>query len=260
MLISATARNWGPNYLQFGLELSNDFSGNSDFKIGAGYTRNALNSLGGEMRVIASMGREDELRFDFYQPVDLGANWFVNSQLGWKRQNYNLWLGDDALGRVRNLRLGRKTGVGRNFGTTHQLRLDYRYGGARTELITGTPIPEARRPDRYRRIVSELQARQPGQPVFSDFRHGPRPDLPLCRRPRLGPASIINRSAAPGPCRDPGARTPRHSTIRWVTVLMTARRWRVGINWEVLAGCPAWRPTNCPGATRHWLRWPCTAA
>jgi NTE family protein len=142
ILVSATARKWGPNYMQFGLELSNDFTGNSDFKIGAGYTRNALNSLGGEMRVIASMGREDQLRFDFYQPVDLGANWFVNSQLGWKRQNYNLWLEEARLAEYEIYGWAAKLGVGRNFGTTHQLRLDYRYGGAQAELITGTPIPE----------------------------------------------------------------------------------------------------------------------
>ena len=49
--ITAIPREWGPNYLQFGLELSSDFSGNSDFKLGAAYTRNALNALGGELRV-----------------------------------------------------------------------------------------------------------------------------------------------------------------------------------------------------------------
>jgi NTE family protein len=83
VLISAVARKWGPNYLQFGLELSNDFSGNSDFKIGAGYTRNALNTLGGELRVIASMGREDELRFDFYQRLPVGMwSWALGAISG----------------------------------------------------------------------------------------------------------------------------------------------------------------------------------
>jgi NTE family protein len=141
LLISANARRWGPNYLQFGLELSNDFSGNSDFKIGAGYTRNALNSLGGELRVLASMGREDELRFDFYQPVDLGANWFVNPQVDWKRRNYGLWIDDRRLAEYEVSGWNLEFGVGRNFRTTDQVRLDYRYGRARPELITGTSLP-----------------------------------------------------------------------------------------------------------------------
>jgi NTE family protein len=143
VLINAKARRWGPNYLQFGLELSNDFSGSSDFKIGAGYTRNALNSLGGELRVIASIGREDELRFDFYQPIDLEANWFVNPRMSWKRQNYRLWSNDTQLAEYEISGGGVKLGLGRNFQTTDLLRLDYRFGRARSDLITGTSVPEA---------------------------------------------------------------------------------------------------------------------
>ena len=143
ILVSAKARKWGPNYLQFGLELSNDFSGNSDFKIGAGYTRNALNSLGGELRVIASLGREDQLRLDFYQPIDLGANWFVNPQIGWKRQNYGLWLEDVRLAEYEISGWAAEFGMGRNFQTTDQFRLDYLYGRARSQLITGMTVPEA---------------------------------------------------------------------------------------------------------------------
>ena len=87
VVVHARPREWGPNYLQFGLELSSDFSGNSEFKLGVAYTRNALNSLGGELRVVGSMGREGEISFDFYQPIDLEANWFVEPQVYWRQQN-----------------------------------------------------------------------------------------------------------------------------------------------------------------------------
>jgi NTE family protein len=136
--VTADARTWGPNYLQFGLELSNDFSGSSDFKLGAGYTRNALNALGGELRVIASLGREDELRFDYYQPIDLEARWFVNPGVRWMRQNYSLWLDER---RAAELEIGgwrTAFGIGRNFGTTGQLRLDYQFGRAESSVLTGT--------------------------------------------------------------------------------------------------------------------------
>ncbi len=145
--LNAAARDWGPNYLQFGLELSNDFSGNSDFKIGAGYTRNALNSLGGELRLIASMGREDELLFDFYQPVDLSARWFINPRASWRRENYGLWIGDARLAEFEISGWDVAFGVGRNFGTTQQLRLDYQFGRAQSELITGTPLLDLGRID-----------------------------------------------------------------------------------------------------------------
>jgi NTE family protein len=137
VVVTADARSWGPNYLQFGLELSNDFSGNSDFKLGLGYTRNALNSLGGELRVLGSMGREDEARFDFYQPVDLAARWFVSPGARWKRRNYNLWVGDIRFAEFEIAGWDASLGVGRNFGSTNLVRLDYQYGRAEAELITG---------------------------------------------------------------------------------------------------------------------------
>ncbi|MGK2925444.1 MAG: patatin-like phospholipase family protein [Lysobacterales bacterium] len=137
VLVSAEARSWGPNYLQVGLELSNDFSGNSDFKLGLGYMRNALNSLGGELRVLGSMGREDELRFDYFQPVDYRAQWFVNPELRWKRRNYNLWVEDSRIAEFEIASWDAKLGLGRNFGSTGLVRLDYQYGRAEAELITG---------------------------------------------------------------------------------------------------------------------------
>jgi NTE family protein len=135
--VTAEARSWGPNYLQVGLELSNDFSGNSDFKLGLGYTRNALNSLGGELRVLGSMGREDELRFDYFQPVDYRAQWFVNPEVRWKRRNYSLWVEDSRFAEFEIAGWDAKLGLGRNFGSTGLVRLDYQYGRAEAELITG---------------------------------------------------------------------------------------------------------------------------
>ena len=135
--VTAEARSWGPNYLQVGLELSNDFSGNSDFKLGLGYTRNALNSLGGELRVLGSMGREDELRFDYFQPVDYRAQWFVNPEVRWKRRNYSLWIENSRFAEFEIAGWDAKLGLGRNFGSTGLVRLDYQYGRAEAELITG---------------------------------------------------------------------------------------------------------------------------
>jgi len=139
--VTAEDRSWGPNYFQFGLELSNDFSGNSDFKIGAGYTRNALNSLGGELRVIGSIGREDELRFDFYQPIDTSARWFVNPKIRWERRTFDLWVEDLRFAEFEITGWSSWLGVGRNLSSTDQVRLDYEFGRSTARLITGLPLP-----------------------------------------------------------------------------------------------------------------------
>jgi len=136
--IHAVPRHWGPNYLQFGLEFSNDFSGSSDFKLGLAYTRNALNSLGGELRVVAAIGREDELSFDFYQPIDKRAQWFVEPQVFSRRERYNVWQDDVQIAILDITGVGASFGIGRNFSTTNLLRLDYEYFRGDADLITGS--------------------------------------------------------------------------------------------------------------------------
>ena len=135
--INAIPRSWGPNYLQFGLEFSDDFSGNNDFKIGAAYTRKALNSLGGEFRLLAAFGREDELTFDFYQPLDKSAQWFLEPQAGIKRDQFNVWHDSNLIAKLDIAGYGARLGIGRNFSTTNLVRLDYEYFRGNADVVLG---------------------------------------------------------------------------------------------------------------------------
>jgi len=137
--IHAKRRLWGPNYLQFGMELSSDFGGASEYTVGAAYTRNALNALGGELRVTASLGRLDELAFDFYQPVDNEARWYVRPELYVSQEAYRLWVDGDNIARFELGGWGTNLAVGRNFSTTDRLQLGYRFGKADVNLLTGPP-------------------------------------------------------------------------------------------------------------------------
>lgn len=139
VLVRALPREWGPNYMQFGLELSTDFSGSSDFKLGAAYTRNALNGLGGELRVVGSVGREDELSIDFYQPIDSQARWFVEQELFWYRENYDWWMEDVNLAELELRVWGANFGFGRNFNTTNRLSFRYNYADGTGDVIVGPP-------------------------------------------------------------------------------------------------------------------------
>ena len=47
--ITAIEKDWGPNYLQFGLALQDNLEGDAGYAIGASYTRTAMNSLGGRV-------------------------------------------------------------------------------------------------------------------------------------------------------------------------------------------------------------------
>ncbi len=61
-------KGWGPNYLTFGLQLSDDFDGGSSYLLQGEFTMTGLNRLGGEWRSAVSLGQEAGLRTEFYQP------------------------------------------------------------------------------------------------------------------------------------------------------------------------------------------------
>jgi NTE family protein len=125
--IEALPRSWGPNYLQAGLEFSDDFSGNSDFKVSAAYTRNALNPYGGELRVFGAFGREDELEFNFYQPVDKAARWYVESNLNYRRDQFDIYQDNKLVSELEITGVGASVGLGRNFDSNNRLSLQYNY-------------------------------------------------------------------------------------------------------------------------------------
>ncbi len=137
IVINAIPRVWGPNYLQFGVEIADDFAGNADFGFAAAYTRNALNSLGGELRVDMSVGRVDLLDFDFYQPVDKKARWFVEPRVFWTRRLFNVVDQGDIEAQLELAGAGITLGAGRNFSSTDLLRLDYEYFRGNVNEIIG---------------------------------------------------------------------------------------------------------------------------
>ena len=137
IVINAEARSWGPNYLQFGLEFSDDFNGNSDYQIGAAYTRNALNSFAGELRTAVAVGREGLLDFDFYQPIDKRARWFVAPRAFWTRQLYNVYDEEQFRAQIEIAGPGLTLGIGRNFNNMNLVRLDYELYRGKADVLIG---------------------------------------------------------------------------------------------------------------------------
>jgi len=74
LLIEATEKSWGPNYLRFGVTASTDFRGDGSFNLRLGHVRTWVNSLGAEWRNEAQIGRTRRIGTEFYQPLS-PANW-----------------------------------------------------------------------------------------------------------------------------------------------------------------------------------------
>ena len=71
VLINATEKSWGPNYIKFGLGLYTDFQDGQRFNLLGSYRRTWLNSLGAEWRTDAQVGFTNRFVTEFYQPLGL---------------------------------------------------------------------------------------------------------------------------------------------------------------------------------------------
>jgi NTE family protein len=140
MVISPREKDWGPDYLRFGLGFATDFRGETPFTALVQYRKTWLNRLGGEWLTEAQIGRENRIFTEFYQPVDERGRWFVAPYVSLSRSSRPVFLGEDRIAEydAKEARVG--VDAGAVLGTWGELRLGplWRYVDAKTD--TGSPI------------------------------------------------------------------------------------------------------------------------
>lgn len=139
VVLHAKEKSWGPNYLQFGLELTDDFKGNASYSLGVLYTRTAINALNGELRLALQLGQDNGLAAEWYQPLDVGSKYFFNARIAAARNRFMNYKGDDLSSEYNIRRLGIDLAAGRNFGTWGEGRIGYRTGYGTADVIGGDP-------------------------------------------------------------------------------------------------------------------------
>jgi NTE family protein len=145
VVVQARERGWGPNYLQFGLEMSSDSRGESSWNLGVAYLRTAINPLGGEIRAGLQVGEEPGLAIEWYQPLDLSSRWFVHPQFGLGRNVVSAFSPDGkqelASYEVDSYLID--LAVGRDLGSFGEGRVGYRFRSGDIDLRRGVfSVPE----------------------------------------------------------------------------------------------------------------------
>ena len=75
--VRAEDKSWGVDTLSFGLKLQSNFRDASDYELGMFYDKKYLNSLGAEWRTLFTIGSEQTIASEFYQPLTDGGTFFV---------------------------------------------------------------------------------------------------------------------------------------------------------------------------------------
>ncbi len=75
--IDTLEKSWGPHYMRFGLNLEDDFQGNSSYNFLMSLLSTHINALGAEWKNEVQIGDHRRLFSEFWQPLDYRARYFV---------------------------------------------------------------------------------------------------------------------------------------------------------------------------------------
>ena len=139
LVLHVKEKSWGPNYLQFGVELASNFSDESSYNLGVLYSRTAINSLNGEIRLGVQVGQDPAVAAEWYQPLDPASRYFINTRAGWSSTQNNVYDGDSAIARYDVSRAAVDLAIGREFGTWGQARLGFVWGEGTVDTVIGDP-------------------------------------------------------------------------------------------------------------------------
>ncbi|NND38090.1 MAG: hypothetical protein HKO06_00690 [Pseudomonadales bacterium] len=143
--IDITPKSWGPNYLQFGLQLQEDFSADANFNLSVAYLRTAINPLGGQLRSQLDLGIRQGLSVELQQPLlDSGAL-FTRLETGIKRTNIRLFASnnvgdqssDRALADLRVVEVGSQLTLGVQVGTAAEFDVAIRRTYGSVDVVVG---------------------------------------------------------------------------------------------------------------------------
>ena len=135
----ATTKSWGPNILQFGVSLEEDFEGSTGFNIETRMTRVGLNRLGAEWRTDLRLGSDPRLFSEFYQPLSFDSRWFVAPHVDLSQSNFNAFSLDQNVARLRVSEAEAGFDFGRELGTVGEFRVGAFRGVGEARVKVGDP-------------------------------------------------------------------------------------------------------------------------
>jgi NTE family protein len=146
--LSLRRKSWGPNYARFGLNLEDDFEGNSRYNAAMRFIMTELNGLGAEWLTDLQIGESPRVYTEFYQPLSLASRYFIAPQFDFEEHSVYRLSGEKRTAeyRVRTLQGG--LDVGRELANWGEIRLGYRRGTGRSHVLIGDPALPAAEFDR----------------------------------------------------------------------------------------------------------------
>jgi NTE family protein len=140
MIIQPREKDWGPDYLRFGLGLASDFRGENPYSVLVSYRKTWMNRLGGEWLTEARIGRESGLYTEFYQPVEERGRYFVAPYASYSKGTRGVFFGENRIAEYDAEEARAGLDVGAVLGTWGEARLGALWRKIDAQVDTGSPV------------------------------------------------------------------------------------------------------------------------
>jgi NTE family protein len=137
--IRARRKSWGPNYIRFGLNLQDDFQGNSRYNAAARFVLSELNELGAELLTDVQIGSDPRVFSEFYQPLDAQRTWFVAPSARIEVRDLPIYANNKEVADFRDREAEVDMDVGRNLGNWGEIRMGLHRTNGLTHIRYGDP-------------------------------------------------------------------------------------------------------------------------
>ena len=139
VVFETVAKSWGPNLVQFGMSLEDDFEGSTSFNVAGRLTRAGMNSLAAEWRTDLQIGTEPYLASEFYQPLSFDSRYFVAPRLRFEQTNLSGFADDMTVARYRIGEAELALDVGRELDRWGEVRVGAFRGVGNARVVVGEP-------------------------------------------------------------------------------------------------------------------------
>ena len=137
--IRARRKSWGPNYVRFGLNLQDDFQGNSRYNAAARFVLTELNTLGAESLTDVQIGSDPRVFSEFYQPLDAQRTWFVAPSARIELRDLPIYVNNGEVADYRDREAEVDLDFGRNIGNWGEIRAGFHRTNGATRVRLGDP-------------------------------------------------------------------------------------------------------------------------
>jgi NTE family protein len=137
--VRARRKSWGPNYVRFGLNLEDDFQGNSRYNAAARFILTELDGLGAELISDLQIGSDPKVSAEFYQPLNATRTWFVAPSVRVEARDLFLYNKDVEIAEYRDREAEADFDIGRTLGDWGEIRAGIHRANGATHVRLGDP-------------------------------------------------------------------------------------------------------------------------